>query len=116
MLQVCCTVQCGSSTGATHTHAFVSPCWLLQVQYKYVDDLATVYTEWAEMELRHKNYRSAVDLLARATAAPARTKRLTQVGRLPSMPFLCVSVQSAALAWHLLGHSMMPLAALLCSA
>ena len=26
----------------------------VQVGYKYVDDLASVYCEWAEMEIRHE--------------------------------------------------------------
>ena len=38
--------------------------------YRYVDDLATVWCEWAEMELRHKQFRRALDLMRRATAAP----------------------------------------------
>jgi hypothetical protein len=40
-------------------------CW--QVPYKYVDDLATVWCEWAEMELRHNNFKSALQLMRRAT-------------------------------------------------
>ncbi len=38
--------------------------------FRYVDDLATVWCEWAEMELRHKQFRRALDLMRRATAAP----------------------------------------------
>ena len=49
--------------------------------YRYVDDLATVWCEWAEMELRHKQFRRALDLMRRATAAPElltrRQARLT---------------------------------------
>ena len=41
-----------------------------QVAFRYVDDLATVWCEWAEMELRHKQFRRALDLIRRATAAP----------------------------------------------
>ncbi|KAK9820644.1 hypothetical protein WJX81_004366 [Elliptochloris bilobata] len=41
-----------------------------QVAYRYLDDLATVWCEWAEMELRHKQFRRALDLMRRATAAP----------------------------------------------
>lgn len=41
-----------------------------QVAYRYVDDLATVWCEWAEMELRHKQFRRALDIMRRATAAP----------------------------------------------
>lgn len=41
-----------------------------QVEFKYVDDLATVWCEWAEMELRHKNFKRALDLMRRATYTP----------------------------------------------
>jgi pre-mRNA-splicing factor SYF1 len=41
-----------------------------EVAYKYVDDLATVWCEWAEMELRHKHFKRALDLMRRATGAP----------------------------------------------
>ena len=43
----------------------------VQVGYKTVDDLATVWCEWAEMELRHKNFKGALDLMQRATAEPS---------------------------------------------
>jgi len=49
-----------------------------QVPYKYVDDLATVWCEWAEMELRHNNFKAALELMRRATAAPQRPKKLSQ--------------------------------------
>eukprot|EP00878_Enallax_costatus_P012117 GHUV01012650.1.p1 GENE.GHUV01012650.1~~GHUV01012650.1.p1 ORF type:complete len:629 (+),score=144.11 GHUV01012650.1:374-2260(+) len=48
-----------------------------QVPYKYVDDLATVWCEWAEMELRHNNFKSALDLMQRGTAAPQRPRKLS---------------------------------------
>lgn len=41
-----------------------------QVAFRYVDDLATVWCEWVEMELRRKQFRRALDLMRRATAAP----------------------------------------------
>ena len=41
-----------------------------QVGFKYVDDLASVWCEWAEMELRHKNYKRALSLMRRATETP----------------------------------------------
>jgi hypothetical protein len=44
----------------------ISSC-CCQVPYKYVDDLATVWCEWAEMELRHNNFKSALQLMRRAT-------------------------------------------------
>ncbi|KAK3286689.1 hypothetical protein CYMTET_5767 [Cymbomonas tetramitiformis] len=47
----------------------------VQVNYKAVDDLATVWCEWAEMELRHQNFQSALDLMRRATKhRPGRVK------------------------------------------
>ena len=36
----------------------------------YVDDLAHVWCQWAEMEVKHRNFKSAIALLARAVAAP----------------------------------------------
>eukprot|EP00200_Dunaliella_tertiolecta_P010820 CAMPEP_0202386768 /NCGR_PEP_ID=MMETSP1127-20130417/68372_1 /ASSEMBLY_ACC=CAM_ASM_000462 /TAXON_ID=3047 /ORGANISM="Dunaliella tertiolecta, Strain CCMP1320" /LENGTH=927 /DNA_ID=CAMNT_0048987473 /DNA_START=101 /DNA_END=2884 /DNA_ORIENTATION=- len=42
----------------------------VQVPFKYVDDLAQVWCEWAEMELRHQNFRRALDLIKRATTMP----------------------------------------------
>ncbi|KAF5830373.1 protein prenylyltransferase [Dunaliella salina] len=42
----------------------------VQVPFKYVDDLAQVWCEWAEMELRHQNFRRALDLVKRATTMP----------------------------------------------
>jgi pre-mRNA-splicing factor SYF1 len=58
-----------------HAHAHTRPP---QVPYKYVDDLATVWCEWAEMELRHHNYSAARALMHRATAAPQRSRKLSQ--------------------------------------
>lgn len=46
--------------------------------FKYVDDLATVWCEWAEMELRHSNFKAALELMRRATAVPQRPKKLSQ--------------------------------------
>lgn len=43
----------------------------VQVNYKSVDDLATVWCEWAETELRHKNFKGARALLQRATTEPS---------------------------------------------
>eukprot|EP00879_Flechtneria_rotunda_P016677 GHRR01017452.1.p1 GENE.GHRR01017452.1~~GHRR01017452.1.p1 ORF type:complete len:759 (+),score=226.66 GHRR01017452.1:413-2689(+) len=50
----------------------------VQVPFKYVDDLATVWCEWAEMELRHSNFKSALDLMRRATSVPQRPRKLSQ--------------------------------------
>ena len=43
--------------------------------FKYVDDLATVWCEWAEMELRHKNFKRALDICRRATYTPDKYNR-----------------------------------------
>ncbi|ERM95970.1 pre-mRNA-splicing factor SYF1 isoform X1 [Amborella trichopoda] len=43
----------------------------VQVNYKALDDLASVWCEWAEMELRHKNSRGALELMRRATTKPS---------------------------------------------
>ncbi|MCO5551628.1 hypothetical protein L7F22_005133 [Adiantum nelumboides] len=43
----------------------------VQVNYKAVDDLASVWCEWAETELRHKNFKGARSLLQRATTEPS---------------------------------------------
>ncbi|KZV27511.1 hypothetical protein F511_04562 [Dorcoceras hygrometricum] len=48
----------------------------VQVNFKAVDHLASVWCEWAEMELRNKNFKGALDLMRRATAEPsAEVKR-----------------------------------------
>ncbi|XP_028758613.1 pre-mRNA-splicing factor SYF1 [Neltuma alba] len=43
----------------------------VQVNYKSVVHLASVWCEWAEMELRHKNFKGALELMRRATAEPS---------------------------------------------
>ncbi|GAM18696.1 hypothetical protein SAMD00019534_018710 [Acytostelium subglobosum LB1] len=43
-----------------------------KVAYKTIDDLASLYCEFAEMELRHKQYARALDILKRATISPRR--------------------------------------------
>ncbi|XP_053320367.1 pre-mRNA-splicing factor SYF1 [Spea bombifrons] len=43
-----------------------------QVKYTHVDDLAAVWCQFGEMELRHENYEEALKILRRATAVPAR--------------------------------------------
>ena len=47
----------------------------LQVRFKYVDDLASVWCEWAEMELQHKQFKRALDLMRSATTAPVSFDR-----------------------------------------
>ncbi|BFG30642.1 hypothetical protein CerSpe_169170 [Prunus speciosa] len=43
----------------------------VQVNYKTVDNLASLRCEWAEMELRHKNLKGALELMRLATAEPS---------------------------------------------
>ncbi|KAI5327141.1 hypothetical protein L3X38_026537 [Prunus dulcis] len=43
----------------------------VQVNYKTVDNLAILWCEWAEMELRHKNFKGALELMRLATAEPS---------------------------------------------
>ncbi|EXB51813.1 Pre-mRNA-splicing factor SYF1 [Morus notabilis] len=43
----------------------------VQVNFKTVDNLASIWCEWAEMELRHKNFKGALELMRRATAEPS---------------------------------------------
>ncbi|WCJ26949.1 Pre-mRNA-splicing factor SYF1 [Euphorbia peplus] len=43
----------------------------VQVNYKTVDNLASIWCEWAEMEIRHKSFKGALELLRRATAEPS---------------------------------------------
>jgi len=46
-----------------------------QVNFKAVDDLAAVWCEWAEMELRHGNPETATDLVRQATSEPSAEVR-----------------------------------------
>ncbi|KAK8921806.1 hypothetical protein KSP39_PZI019927 [Platanthera zijinensis] len=43
----------------------------VQVNYKAVVNLASVWCEWAEMELRHKNFQEALELMKKSTAEPS---------------------------------------------
>ncbi|TNN43806.1 Pre-mRNA-splicing factor SYF1 [Liparis tanakae] len=43
-----------------------------KVHYKQVDDLAAVWCEYGEMELRHENYEQALRILRKATAIPSK--------------------------------------------
>ena len=62
--------------------------------FRYVDDLATVWCEWVEMELRRKQFRRALDLMRRATAAPELLTR-RQARRLRLPPVACAVRRSA---------------------
>ncbi|XP_048776809.1 pre-mRNA-splicing factor SYF1-like isoform X2 [Ostrea edulis] len=44
----------------------------VRVPYKHVDDLASVWCEWSEMEIRHDNNEEALKLMQRATTPPPR--------------------------------------------
>ncbi|XP_058749786.1 uncharacterized protein LOC131622761 [Vicia villosa] len=43
----------------------------VQVNYKTMDNLASVWCEWAELELKHENFEGALELMKRATAEPS---------------------------------------------
>lgn len=58
-----------------HTWTAPLPTPTCQAPYKYVDDLASVWCEWCEMELRHKNFKRALELMRRATAPPPRPRK-----------------------------------------
>ncbi|KAL7413210.1 hypothetical protein BDY24DRAFT_389307 [Mrakia frigida] len=45
-----------------------------KVPYKTVDELAEVWCEWAEMELRNENFDEAIRVMQRATTTPKNTK------------------------------------------
>ncbi|KZT11434.1 spliceosome complex protein [Laetiporus sulphureus 93-53] len=45
-----------------------------KVNFKAVDELAEVWCEWAEMEIRHENYDEAIRVMQRAAAIPRNTK------------------------------------------
>ncbi|XP_065067886.1 pre-mRNA-splicing factor SYF1-like [Rhopilema esculentum] len=44
----------------------------VKVEYRTVDDLASVWCEYAEMEIRKENYEKALRLMRRATAIPSK--------------------------------------------
>ncbi|KAJ7184232.1 hypothetical protein C8R46DRAFT_983231 [Mycena filopes] len=45
-----------------------------KVNFKAVEDLAEVWCEWAEMEIRHENYDDAIRVMQRAAAIPKNVK------------------------------------------
>ncbi|GER37905.1 pre-mRNA-splicing factor SYF1 [Striga asiatica] len=57
----------------------------VQVNYKSVDHLASLWCEWTEMEIRHKNFKGAMELMRRATAEPSVEvkKRVAAGGDVP---------------------------------
>lgn len=46
----------------------------VKVPYKTVQELAEMWCEWAEMELRNENFDQAVDIMAKATAAAKKSR------------------------------------------
>ena len=45
-----------------------------KVNFRTVEDLAEVWCEWAEMELRHENYEEAIRVMQRAAVIPKNPK------------------------------------------
>ena len=45
----------------------------VKVRFRNVADLADIWVEWAELELRNEKFERAVELMARATKAPKRS-------------------------------------------
>ena len=45
-----------------------------KVNFKTVEDLAEIWCEWAEMELRNEHYDEAIRVMQRAAAIPKNTK------------------------------------------
>ncbi|KAJ8300429.1 hypothetical protein KUTeg_021948 [Tegillarca granosa] len=42
----------------------------VKVPYKHVDDLASLWCEWCEMEIRHENYEETLKLMQKVTTPP----------------------------------------------
>jgi hypothetical protein len=56
------------------SYSLKQPLTATFVSHRYADDIAAVWCEWVEMELRHQNFRRALDLVKRATVEPPRTR------------------------------------------
>ncbi|KAJ3068984.1 pre-mRNA-splicing factor syf1 [Rhizoclosmatium hyalinum] len=54
----------------------------VNVVYKSVDDLAEVWCQWAEMELRNKQFQRALDVMGRATVPPPLSKKIPSLNLL----------------------------------
>ncbi len=63
-----------------------------------MDDLASVWCEWAEMELRHKNFKRALDLMRRATYTPDKYNR-REVGPATCFTSSCYLFSFVLLCW-----------------
>lgn len=57
-----------------------------QVNFKNVDDLASIWTDYVEMELRHDNYAEALAVIKKALVVPAREVRVFQKGGSAEIP------------------------------
>ena len=49
----------------------------IKVNFKKVDDLAEVWCEWAEMEVRNENYDEAIKVMQRATSSPRKPNTIS---------------------------------------
>lgn len=65
-----------------------------KVNYKSMEDLAAVWCDWAEMELRHTNYKQAVEVMKRA-CAPTRKRYAYVDNLLRHLTYLSPSVEAA---------------------
>lgn len=81
------TVEAKQATGKPHTlwvefakfyekHRQIAEARVIfekatKVDYRRVDDLASVWCEYAEMEIRNENYKKALDVMKQATAMPS---------------------------------------------
>lgn len=48
-----------------------------QVPFKKVDELAEIWCEWAEMEVRNENYEEAIKVMQRATTVPKKWREIS---------------------------------------
>ncbi|CEH16191.1 spliceosome complex protein [Ceraceosorus bombacis] len=51
----------------------------VKVNFKRVDDLAEVWCEWAEMEVRAENYEAALRVMSRAASAPVKSSEIKHI-------------------------------------
>lgn len=58
------------------------------MRYTYTDDLAHVWCQWAEMELKHKQFKRVVELLKDAVTPPPGAKRRLTPEQMRVRPFL----------------------------
>lgn len=58
-----------------------------KLQFKSLDELASVYSSWAEMHLRHRNYESALTIMQHACTSyrPSQSKKNKQQERTNSL-------------------------------